>query len=181
LSLAYSGPVRLNTFSGQDQRPVKANLSYTFNLASGDTGVLRNYINIAGLQSTTDWASFTDLYQEFRVLAIELQYIPHFNGSYTADRIQGSGAVCSVHVPLAANPSTLDEVVQHVTWSPFRTSAGFKKSWKMFGVEESTFAQVGSVNSTNHGGIQFYCDTLSDLAEYGLGVVTYLVEFRARK
>lgn len=181
LSLAYSGPVRLNTFNGQDARPVKVNLSYSFTIGSDGAGIAANIIRSPGLLSTSDWLSYADVYQEFRVLAMELQYMPYFNGSYDATVVQGSGATDVVHIPLATPPTSLDEVVQHVTWSPFRTSVPFKKAWKMFGVEESTFGDVANVSTINHGGITFYCDSLTPSIDYGRGVVTYLVEFRGRK
>lgn len=181
LSLSYSGPIRLNTFDGQDSKPIKANLSYSFLMTSSAGGVLANIIRGPGLLSTSDWLFYADLYQEYRVLGMELQYMPYFNGTYSATVTQGSGATDVVHTPLTTPPSSLDEVVQHVTWSPFKTSSGFKKHWRMFGVEESTFSDVANAATVNHGGITFYCDNLSANTDYGRGVVTYLVEFRGRK
>jgi hypothetical protein len=150
-------------------------------MTSSAGGVLANIIRGPGLLSTSDWLFYADLYQEYRVLGIELQYMPYFNGTFSATVTQGSGAVDVRHTPLATPPTSLNEVVQHVTWSPFRTSNAFKKHWRMFGVEESTFNAVGSAASVNHGGITFYCDNLSPNIDYGRGVVTYLVEFRGRK
>lgn len=171
----------MNTFNGQDSRPVKANLSYTFIMSSDGSGVLRNIVRAPGLLSSSDWLFYADLYQEYRVLALELQYMPFFNGSYDAALVQGAGAVNTVHIPLASLPTSLDEVVQHVTWSPFKTSNSFKKDWKMFGVEEATFVQTNAVALSNHGGVTFYCDGLTPNIDYGRGVVTYLVEFRGRR
>lgn len=181
LSLSYSGPTRLNTYNGQDSRPVKVNLSYSFTIGSDAAGIASNIIRGPGLLSTSDWTSYANVYQEFRVLAMELRYMPFFNGSYDAALVQGSGATDVVHIPLSTPPASLDEVVQHVTWSPFRTSTPFKKTWKMFGVEESTFGNVTNAIAINHGGITFFCDSLTPNIDYGRGVVTYLVEFRGRK
>jgi len=181
LSLEYSGPVRLNTFDGQDSRPIKANLSYSFTVGSDGSGRAVNIINSPGLTSTSDISSYADVYQEFRVLAMELHYMPFFNGTYDSSVLQGAGAVCTVHVPLSTPPGFLNEVVQHATWSPFRTSVPFKKHWKMFGVYEATFSDIANVSTINHGGIAFYCSDLTPSTDYGRGVVTYLVEFRGRK
>lgn len=180
LTLSYGGPVRLNTFNGQDSRPIKVNLSYTFTMSSDATGVLRNIIRGPGLTSSSDWVFYTDLYQEYRVLAIELEYMPFFNGTYNPSLLQGSGAINVVHTPLAGLPSSLDDIVQYSTWSPLKTSNSFKKDWKMFGVEESVFTPTSAILA-NHGGIQFYCDSLTPNSSYGRGVVTYLVEFRGRR
>jgi hypothetical protein len=81
LSLSYSGPVRLSTRSGQDSKPIKVNLSYSFNMSSDGTGVLKDQIRGPGLVTSTDWASYADVYQEFRVLAMALDYMPYFNGT----------------------------------------------------------------------------------------------------
>jgi len=150
LTLSYSGPVRLNTFDGQDSRPIKANLSYSFTVGSDGSGIASNIIRSPGLTSTSDISSYADVYQEFRVLAIELTYMPFFNGTYNSTVEQGAGAVCTVHVPLVSPPGFLNEVVQHATWSPFRTSVPFKKHWKMFGVEEATFSDIANVSTINH-------------------------------
>jgi hypothetical protein len=150
-------------------------------MSSDGTGVLKDQIRGPGLVTSTDWASYADVYQEFRVLAMALDYMPYFNGTYDLNLIQGAGATNVVHIPLTSPPASLDEVVQHATWSPFRTSVPFHKEWRMFGVEESTFADVTFVTSVNHGGITFYCDGLTSASDYGRGVVTYLVEFRGRK
>jgi hypothetical protein len=181
LSLSYSGPVRLSTRAGQDSKPVKVNLSYSFAVDSDGSGVVSNFLYGPGLVSSSDWSSYADVYQEYRVLAIAFDYMPYYNGAFSTVQAQGSGAINVVHTPLLGPPTSIDEVVQHVTWSPFRTSASCHKEWRMFGVEESPFSDVANVSSVNHGGITFFCDNLTASRGYGRGIVTYLVEFRGRK
>jgi len=114
-------------------------------------------------------------------LAAEWKYVPYFNGTYSSTVQQGAGVVATYHTPLTATAPSADELVQNATWKPFKTSAGLKAHWKMYGVEESGFTSVNNVSVTNHGGISFYADGLTPNASYGLGYVSYLVEFRGRK
>lgn len=181
LTLTYGGPIRLSTDMGKDSKPIKVNLTYAFDIQSDSTGAAYNRINIPGLASTTEFVSYGGLYQEFRVLGIELSYVPFFNGSYSAALEQGSGATAIVHIPLTTNPANLDDVLQYATWKPFRTSTPSKHVWRMFGVEESTFASTAAVTSVNHGGIVYYVNGLTPSQTYGKGMVTFLVEFRGRR
>jgi hypothetical protein len=160
---------------------VKVNLSYTYSLVSDSVGAIYNRINSPGLQSTTEWASFAGLYQEYRVLGIEMKYVPYYNGTFNTTVTPATGAVNVVHTPLTVNPADLDEVINFVTWKPFRTSTSMTCHWKMFGVEEATFSRVADVNSVNHGGIQYFIPGATGETSYGQVFVTYLVEFRARR
>ncbi len=179
--MVYRGPIRLPTSDGLDQRVVRQNLSITQELASNASGVITGYVTGNDVSASADFASFEDVYQEFRILGLEMRWIPYYNGSYNATRTPSAGAAAVIHVPTTAAPTTMGEVTDYPTWKPFKSSSQLVLHWKMRGVEEAPFISTSTPSGANHGGLIWYLPGLTASQPYGRVVYTWLVEFRGRR
>ncbi len=181
VTTSYSGPVRLPTQDGLDARTLRANISLSQEFISNGGGVISGYVTGGDVGATTDWARFEELYQEFRILGVELEYTPYFNGAYNTARTPSSGHISVAHAPLTAAPTSSDQVIQYDTWQPWRSSQALRKHWRMRGIEEASFSPVAAPSAANAGGILWYIAGLSASQAYGRVTYTWLVEFRGRK
>jgi len=180
-SLMYRGPIRLPTGDGLDQRVVKQNLSLTQTFTSSAGGTLAGFISGADVSACPDYITLQTIYQEFRILGIEMKWIPYFDGSWNSTVTPSAGAAAVAHVPLSASPVTVSGVTEYPTWRSFSSSKTMTINWKMRGVEESPFIDTSAPSGANHGGLIWYIDNLSATKVYGRVVYTFLVEYRGRK
>jgi len=177
----YGGPIRIPTYDGQDSVTLRVNLTNTYSLNSDGSGNIAAYWTPGSVSSSTDWSSYAATYQEFRVLGMQLHYVPFYNGTYNSTVKPTVGAIATVHIPLGSTPASVDEVTQHTTWKSLKTSATLNQDWRMYGIEESVFTPTASPTGANHGGIVLYVDTATASVRYGSVFLTFLVEFRGRQ
>jgi len=177
----FLGPIRLPTQSGVDGRVIKSNLQIVQDFTSDSFGIIKGYVTPGDVTGSTDWAFYEGVYDEFRVLGLQMTWIPRANGSFQTTLVPGTGVIAAVHTPLAGAPSSANSVVQHATWSSMTTYTGWKKEWRKRGIEESGFYSTQSPTTANHGGLVWFADGLSNSIIYGRVVYTFLVEFRSRR
>ncbi len=177
----YRGPIRLSTQDGLDTRTYRVNLTWSDTLVSDIGGTLSGYINGSDVAASSDWTAVADLYRDFRVLGIEVRWVPFYNGSYQASLAHGAGAIATVRAAQSAAPVNLDSVIQIATWKPMKTSAPATIHWKMNGIEEAGFSLTSSPSDQNRGGMVWYIDNLTASQAYGTVYYTFLVEARGRK
>jgi hypothetical protein len=178
--LSYSGPVRLPTADGLDAKITRVNLSTTYTLASDSAGGISAVAATSDVTTTGDWSSYVNLYQEYRVVGIELRYVPNYNGTYTSTVVVTTGVTASFHVPFLGTSPNIDTVVQNATWKPWRSSTSSITHWKMRGSEEAQFTQVGATPA-NHGYIELFAPGATVSTLYGRVIVTFLVDYRGRR
>lgn len=177
----YLGPIRLPTQSGVDGRVVKANLQIVQDLASDSFGILKGYVTPGDITGSTDWPFYEGIYDEFRILGVQMTWIPRANGSFQTTLLPSTGVIAAVHTPLTGAPTSANIVVQHATWGAITTYNSWKKEWRKRGIEESGFFNTSSPATANHGGLIWFADGLSTSIIYGRVVYTFLAEFRSRK
>lgn len=174
----YRGPVRLPTFGGLDNKIDMVNLSYVVAPTTNASGVYAALHSTANVTSSNDWASFANVYQEFRVNAIQVKFIPKYNGAQSV-LLHNAGATAASHDGAVAAPPTLDAVVQHATFKTTRSCASHTIEWRARGAEEMQF--YPTTTTAFNGGIITYFDNLTPSTPYGVLYITFNVAFKARK
>ncbi len=176
-STIYGGPVRLPTGGGLDKRTTRANVSVATTMSTSAGGTAAGTFS-SDPGSTTDWSSLSAIYQEYRVLGFEVEYVPYETVPVSGSRTPGAGAMDYVHYAGATTPASLDGLLQNANHTSFHTHRPAKVTWRMRGVEEATWQKMSVAQ--DHGSIRWYIDGLTASASYGRFFVTYLVELRGR-
>jgi hypothetical protein len=178
--IVYNGPVTSGkASSGVETLEVSLRASSTVTMTTGVvTDVFTNEPS-----ASADWASFIAAWSEFRVLAMQVDYEPNsgFYADAHADDLFGELIVVNDHT------STLTALASYATAIAYSSAKlkslikRFTAVWKMSGTEEAQFQLVGSPAAT--GSIKLYGEAHNGTptAIRGFVVVTYLVQFRARK
>jgi len=125
--------------------------------------------------STANWASAVALFDEYRVLAMKLEYKPvEFNGS----AITQAPMVTVLDYDTAAALTGYTLAAQYSSQKEFRGTNSWKRTAYMSGVENSGFSSTGS--PVNTFWIKVY--TTGNTATTGLGryVVTFCIQFRGK-
>lgn len=175
----WRGPIRLQTHSGLDAQIHRTNLSQVSSFSSTAGGIIASYENTQNVQFTTDWAAVGNLFQEYRVLGLQLHWEPHYNDTYSAALAQSAGAISVDHGPVSSSPISLDEVTQVQTYRVWKSGKPLTLQWRARGSEELQWVPTSTTN--NQGGFRWYISGLTNLTLYGKMYYTYLVEFRSRK
>lgn len=178
-AVVYNGPVRMME-TGVPNDAIVARLATVSIGVTGSANGLQTVANNLGVTASTDWASFANTYDEYRVLGFELDWLPNYPGG-NASVVQASGIRFSTHSSDTYTLPNLDVCVQHADWKPFYTGTPFKQEWKMAAEEEAVFYATASPNSTLLGQIFATAPSATSTSAYGQAVVTYAVQFRGRK
>lgn len=172
----YSGPVRLSNDGGLDRKSIRVNMSVYSEQFSDANGVFTNTFTQDAVADCLDWPSFAATYKEFRVLAMEVQWVNAYNATYDAAVQPSVGAICSFHTP-SFDATSINKILSTSTWKPLKTGYPLKIAVKSRGFEEMQFS-TGTGNP--HSGVGFFVDNLTPSTFYGRWIKTFLVEFRNR-
>lgn len=176
--LHYSGPIHLRS-GGLDQRITRVNLNFSNNAMSSSGGKFDGAWVTSQVTSSTDWSSFANVYQEYRVVAMEVKWLNRFNSTYTSTISPGFGAMAVYHVPTVPTAVSIDEVVQNANHKLWNTGRPLTIQWRARGTEE--MAWMTTASSASHGGIQVYAEGCTASTLLGCWILTFTVEFRGRK
>lgn len=181
-ALVYTGAIRGGA-GAQPDDAITVRLSYASYISGASSGFTLA-VNNLGVTTATDWLSYANTYDEFRVLGFEMDWLPYWMGGNTGP----SGAVTHsaglrfvTHSADALVNPTADQAVQHADWVPAHTGERFKSMWKMSGADEAAFQNTASPPSVLLGSIYCAFPAAAYNGTYGIQVATYLVQFRGRK
>ncbi len=185
--MVYKGPVALLSDITEPvvkrfllKNALSFNSSLTLGGWAGNIGTYTGTGQGTGLSNCPDWASFAAIYEEFRVLGIEVHYEPKNQFASTAAFGAGQSpiAVAGVHTNAGVvTPSAYTDVITYENSELHNTARPFTYSWKMSGAEEAGFESTSS--ASNHGSIIMFADGLpTTVTQVGLYYVKWLVEFR---
>lgn len=179
-AVVWRGPIRTPR-DGTVSDAITIRLSAVNALVGSANGVGYAANNTA-VNTCTDWAGYAAVYDEYRVLGFQVDFLPHFPGGNGAGAIHGAGFSLTTHSADSFVGPSEDVLVQHADWKPFYTSAAFKEQWNMDGLEEAAFLNVASAGSPPLlGTIVFVAKTATSAVSYGWVALTYAVQFRGRK
>ncbi len=174
----YNGPFIPRAIKTQTQLVEKIlNLSTT--ISSNGSGVINNTFGLQNPSSFAQWASYASVFDEYRVLAARIKYIPS-NGYNKVVATQT--CLTPLYVVLDRDSvTTLATVTQAITYDScemYDLERPFVYAkFKMNGVRESTF--ITTAAPTNLGGYSFFSNNLTATQQYGTILMTMLVQFRA--
>lgn len=180
----YTGPINLpGNISGT--RSTLVNVYNTFQITSNASGIVNDSIGTAGVVGALDWGAVSTNWQEYRVLAMELDFMP-------ANRYSKSTTQTSV---LGGCIERTNSVTAITSWANIVTHGSFRflsletpwteresilpMVWKANGPEEMQFVNTSAANATVY--MKLWADGLTASTVYGRYRVTYLVEFRSDK
>lgn len=178
-AVVYRGPVRTPNQATPNDVTV-ARLTGSFAAVNGGPNGLQIAANTIQVKDTPDWPSFAAVYSEYRVLGMQLLFLPHFIGGSTAV-VHAAGAGFSVHNADTAVLPTLQEVIQHANWKPFHTGKEYMAEWKMSSVEEADFISTTTPTNIQFGQLFATAPTATSTGSYGSVILTYAVQFRDRR
>lgn len=176
--LHYTGPIHLRS-GGLDQRITRVNLNFSSNAVSSAGGKFDGAWITSQVASCSDWSSFANVYQEYRVVGMEVKWLNRYNQTYTSTVTPGFGAMAVYHIPTVPTAVSIDEVVQNANHKLWNTGKPITMQWRARGTEEMAWTTTASTSS--HGGIQVYAEGCTASTLLGCWILTFTVEFRGRK
>jgi len=184
--LMYTGPIMLPKTILQEDVHCE-NLFFEGTLTSSSTGVINNFYT-NDPTNCLEWTTWVLLYEEFRVLAFELEYFPSNRYSKTTtvcipgvgvvDKT-GSGALSSLSNGFSHGSCRVLSLED--PWTSRRDFAGNKApsfTWRMSSAEEALFTNTSTTLS--NGAIKLFFANLSNSTQYGIILLRFLVQFRGR-
>ncbi len=170
--ILYKGPVHLPR-SGDSARPVKVN-GYYYAAATTSGGGVIDVVFGSSPAVLNEWTTWQSLYHEYRVLAIELKYIPVKNvanwsygiASTVVDR-QTSSALGSITA-----------ATNHESHIAFQMYEKWTRTARMMGNPDDKWMDISSPASTFF--IKCYSTGNATIQTIGGFFLTYLIEFRTK-
>lgn len=174
----YRGPIRMNNAS-TSMRTERINLMLFDTMTTPASGPYSFVYKPSSVTSAADWGGLQGIFNEYRVVAFEVKYLPYADGAYNATIKPASGAMATSHITGESAPSGADVVCQYDTWSPWYSYREKTVSWRARTVEELQWISTSTSNDT--GAVIGSVGDLTASTVYGRFVVTFVVEFRGRR
>lgn len=180
----YTGPIFIGRPRSAQPRTTTENLIYTAPLASNAVGTIDGVFNNGPLLgSATDWSNFAGAYHEYRVLAMQLDFLPNNQYSKTTTTCAPIAAV------IDRTGSTLvignwAAAVGHDSVTFLTLENRWKKPWclppiwRANGNEEMQWNETSSLMTT--GLIKLYSENNTATTTFGRIILTFVVQFRNR-
>lgn len=182
-SVVYRGPTRVTT--GNNTRTTTTCLVRTGTPAGNATTGMYLDIGTETVNSCNDWSSFAGIYGEYRVLALEVTWVPNYNSTYaTGGLTQAVGAAGMYHdnvVRVSGGVTTfasLADVCTNPAWKIWHTGERAVWTWRATGTEEMQFSPIAVL--TRHGSIAGWIPGATSTSNYGTMFYSYVVQFRGR-
>jgi len=178
--VVYNGSIRSHQKSGVVDDACIVNLSYS-TAGIGSSVGLQFAVATNSVTTCGDWAGYVSLYDEFRVLGYQVDWLPNA-GSGSTQYVQSAGLRTSTHNPTNPGPFTsLGTQAQYADWEYFNTGERSTTRWKMCSTEEAQFLSTSGTPGAA-GWINVFAPyATSTSTAYGVVLVTYAVQFRGRK
>jgi hypothetical protein len=174
-TLTYAGPVR--SFSEiQEANLTSIVMSSTDTLVS-DSGGIINLIVGNSPAGCPGWGSAALLYDEYRVLAFEVYFVPH--NKYTKVTTVTTGLVGVIDRDNLTALGSYSVAVQKSSLKVLDLEGKWKMTERLMGsTEEAQFLNTAAPAS--NAWIKLYSDGLTVSTTYGRYFVTYRVQFRGK-
>lgn len=172
----YTGKIRLDV-SEAHPKVDRFNLMREFPVISNGGGELFLNVTPGSVTSALDWGNLAGSYKEYRVVAMEVRYLPKFVVNDTT--VYGSsGAQAISHTGSTTTPTSLSDVVSYGNWEAWYTYRPKTTTFRARGAEELQWGPITAANDI--GSVVGYIIGASGSVVYGNIVCTYVVEFRNR-
>jgi len=177
-TLTYRGPVIPPRVQAQEQLVLKV-LSLATVVSSNGSGIINNTFGLQNPSSFSGWANFAAIFDEYRVLATVIQWIPS-NGYNKV--IATQTCLTPLYVVLDRDSVTTiastSQACGYDSVKAFDLERPFKYAkYKMSGSREATF--ITTASPTNLGAYALWSNNLTASLQYGTIFMQMLVQFRA--
>lgn len=176
--VVWNGNVR-NPKPAVPNDAIVVRLALVNGVAGGTTGVSVSTNNTV-VASCPEWTQYAGLYDEYRVLGFELDWLPYYPGGNNAV-VHASGLRIGTHSSDTYVNPTFSVLSSHSNWMPFYTSVSFREQWHMSSEEEGVYLNTSTSTPPLLGTLIAYAPDASSTGRYGLAVATFAVQFRGRK
>lgn len=177
----YTGPVNING-GANASRTETINVNITATASTNGSGVYNVVFDTTSFTAATEWSTYwTNLYQEYRVLAIQARYEPYYRAgspAVVATTPPVVGAVAISHQTGGSGASNLAALIENPTYKTWHLMKPVSHTWKMSGSDEAQFIPIG--NTFNSGNIQFNASGAAVSTVYGRWFVRTTVQLRGR-
>jgi len=177
-AIVYRGPVRTKSDMGQNTVITRV-LHYSTPLTSNSSGVISAIVTNNPTLSP-DWVNITPLWEEYRIIATELHWVPFytaFNG-LTSALAQGSLAVATSRNPTVGTPLSLGSVLGYGDSRLLNTQRTFRMITRMDNTLEAGFTNVSAVGST--WAYVIYASNMTGSTPYGTLHLIYRIQLRSQ-
>lgn len=169
----YLGPVRAPTFANQLSQVVML-IGYQTTLSSDGTGTINNVFSSGSVNSVNNWSYLAGAWDEFRVLAMEVEFIPWNRYNWGTKTLTAIATVVDQNdatTLTSINAATNYESCRfHSLSDPFKTQA------HMAGTTDGSWKDTGSPSSNFW--IKYYGANNSASTSFGTCHVVFRVQFR---
>lgn len=176
----YRGPIRLPTGDGLAEDMITVNISRVVPEGSDSTGVMAGSITNADAAGSFDWAEYAGTYSEARVIAMQSEWLPYYDRTYTTSHTPGNGLIAVAHTTPVLIPTSISEVVQRTSHKAFYSGSSIVIHYRMNSSEEGAWSNTAG-GPIGHGGFMWYINNLDASTVQGQFIHTFLVQFRNRK
>ncbi len=173
--LIYTGPIKNSRDKAEDDT-VTAILSWTGVLDSDGAGAMTDVLT-NDVSASADFASYSNIYDEYRPLGERLEYFPYNRYSKTTTTCTPLIVVKDRNDTLAL--SSYSSAISYSSAAKRSLEDPWSEEFKMKGATEGTFISTASTHSTR--AFKFYADGLSTSTNYGRYFLYVRVQFRGRK
>ncbi len=175
-ALSYVGPSRPLKIA-REQQVTTSLLHEARTLASNGSGVIAATAVYSNPSTAANWGHMSNAYDEFRVLACRLKYVP-FNGY---NKVVATQSCLPLYVALDRDSAGTPAAVTDITDCDSATIFDSERVWsideyRMNGSRESQFATTGAPN--NLGAYLIFGNSFTASLNYGELLITWLVQFR---
>jgi len=167
--------------SSQGLETTTININGTNAMTTSAGGTMDQTWDTTYPSTATEWTNWQALYQEYRVLAMEFQYVPKYTPGSPADAttvLSEVGVATVEHKSITGPGPGIASMVENPTWKVWHPMKPLKLTWKMAGSDESQFRAMAT--SSNLGGFRVYIQGLSNSTLYGRVFIRVMVQLRGR-
>jgi hypothetical protein len=177
-NVAYKGPIKIPKPLGLDVASLRINKATSFVAATNGSGVLVYSLATDDITACADWASIQASWKEFRVLGLQVEFIP-INATSTT----GGIAVVAVknHNPSGGTLTSVNEAQAYDTKINFSSQ---KLQNTIFEIRGQSFEELefqDTVANVNRYSIETYSTAGANSTNYFNIVETFLLELRGMK
>lgn len=162
-------------------------------LSSSGAGIINNAYRITQPDSIdgagtalTDWTSLSNLYDEFRVSGIKIQFVPKLPND-TSSAVSYQPIYCFMDTDSAALSPTVAACVGYdncKVYNLYRPFKRYMKVPKLINTAASTVGYPGWMDTASPaatGGFYLHAESLTNSTDYGQIILTYYIKTHNRK
>jgi len=172
--VAYTGPIHAPG-SKQETEMFTVNFGTVGSVTSNVGGIMALVYSCLP-NTSADWTSAIALYDEYRVLGMELKFFP--NNRYSKVTTTVRAAVVTVDRDDTTVPTSYLTQTKKASAKLVSLEDPWTITAKMNGIEDAGF--ITTATSVTAFSFKLYSDGLTVSTEFGLAFIEYLVQFRGR-